>query len=504
MKHVAPAAIGIYRGRWRNVRSLVRAALALMVATSPGRPRNQLSPEWLELWKPLARSDRIALSRVVHFFSAAEIGPQAVTEESFDEFRRHLDASFLQAPAETFALTARTWRKAQKAVEGWPRVSVLVPDRRRNWIFGWDRFPASFHKDCHTWLDRLAGRDLLNDAPCRPVRPTTVAHRAWQIRGFATAVVLKGRDAATLTTLRDLVEIETLKSGLRFFLDRTGKPTSAIADLATTLKAIARHHVGAEPALLEQMASIIRRLGSDRRGLSETNRARLRPFDETRNVDALLQLPAELMRQAAARHRSPQRAAVRAQLAVAIEILLMTALRKHNLATLDIERNLVRLGRGDALCIVIGADDVKNGEPLEFSLPPESAALVERYIRDFRPALTSGANTALFPGKGGGPKHPTFLGEQISGIIWSHMGLKVHPHLFRHIAAKLFLDSNPGAYEIVRRVLAHRSIDTTTNYYTGLEGPAAVRYFDKAILQLRWASKVKADINPKKTAGRRR
>ena len=55
----------------------------------------------------------------------------------------------------------------------------------------------------------------------------------------------------------------------------------------------------------------------------------------------------------------------------------------------------------------------------------------------------------------------------------------------RHIAAKLFLDANPGAYEVVRRVLGHRSIDTTTCFYTGLETPAAVRHFDKTILHLR-------------------
>jgi site-specific recombinase XerD len=61
----------------------------------------------------------------------------------------------------------------------------------------------------------------------------------------------------------------------------------------------------------------------------------------------------------------------------------------------------------------------------------------------------------------------------------------VHPHLFRHIGAKLFLDDNPGAYEVVRRVLGHRAIATTTNFYTGLETAAAVRHFDATILNLR-------------------
>jgi integrase len=198
----------------------------------------------------------------------------------------------------------------------------------------------------------------------------------------------------------------------------------------------------------------------------------------------LLTLPIELMRQAR-RHRNPQRGAVRAQLAVAIEILLMAPVRMSNLTKLDIERNLVRPGLGKALQIVISAEEVKNREPLEYPLPPESVDLLERYIREFRPHLAPAGNTALFPGVADGPKNQAFFGTQISRAIRAHTGMQIHPHLFRHIAAKLFLDANPGAYEVVRRVLGHRSIDTTTGFYTGLETAAAVRHFDKTILSLR-------------------
>jgi hypothetical protein len=85
------------------------------------------------------------------------------------------------------------------------------------------------------------------------------------------------------------------------------------------------------------------------------------------------------MRQAR-RHRNAQRGAVRAQLAVAIEILLMAPIRMRNLVNLDIERNLVRSVRGGALHIVIGAEEVKNREFLEHPLPSESAALIDTYI----------------------------------------------------------------------------------------------------------------------------
>ena len=73
---------------------------------------------------------------------------------------------------------------------------------------------------------------------------------------------------------------------------------------------------------------------------------RLRPFNEPENVSVLLALPQELMRQAQ-RHRNFRRGAVRAQLAVAIEILLMAPIRMRNLVNLDIEQILsARSGAG--------------------------------------------------------------------------------------------------------------------------------------------------------------
>jgi hypothetical protein len=83
-------------------------------------------------------------------------------------------------------------------------------------------------------------------------------------------------------------------------------------------------------------------------GHTETNRTRLRPLDDRGNIIALLKLPDELMRQAR-RHRNLQRGAVRAQLALVVEVLLMAPIRMSNLVKLDIERNLVRPGQGRAL-----------------------------------------------------------------------------------------------------------------------------------------------------------
>ena len=321
-----------------------------------------------------------------------------------------------------------------------------------------DSFADSFRQDCTHWCDRLAGRDLLEEMSFRPARPITVQHRYFQIRSFASALVLRGRDPATITSLRDLVEIEAFKEGLKFFVERKGgKSTSAIAYMARSLKAIARHHLDVDRGHLDKLGAIIRRLETGRRGLTETNRARLRQLDDLQNRNAFLQLPCTLVG-IAVRNPRPHRGAVQAQMAVAIEILTMAPMRIGNLVKLDIDGNLVRTGPSGEMHIVIEPEEVKNSEPLDYPLPQESAELIERYLREFLPRLAPAGSTALFPGRWGGPKVTNGFAQQITDTIHRFTGMRINPHLFRHVAAKLYLDANPGGYEVVRRVLAQRSI----------------------------------------------
>ena len=75
--------------------------------------------------------------------------------------------------------------------------------------------------------------------------------------------------------------------------------------------------------------------------------------------------------------------------------------------------------------------------------------------------------------------------ENISSTIRKALGLHVHPHLFRHLAARLFLSRHPGHYEEVRRVLHHRNIQTTIDSYAGLEAATALNRYDDIVLSLK-------------------
>ena len=163
----------------------------------------------------------------------------------------------------------------------------------------------------------------------------------------------------------------------------------------------------------------------------------------------------------------------------------MAPIRLGNLCALDLEQNLVRPGRGKQLHLVIEATDVKNRHALEFPLPPQSIELVERYLREFRPHLAAPGCTALFPGRSGGSKGTNTLGGQISKTIRSYTGIKMHPHLFRHVTAKIYLDANPGGYEVVQAG-ARASFDRHHHrlFLTGQETAAAIRHFDHTILEV--------------------
>jgi integrase len=81
---------------------------------------------------------------------------------------------------------------------------------------------------------------------------------------------------------------------------------------------------------------------------------------------------------------------------------------------------------------------------------------------------------------------------QVGKATFRHLGIRLTPHQFRHLAGKLVLDARPGAHELVRALLGHRSITTTLRYYAGLEQESAAQHYDEVIEQIR------------STAGRRR
>ena len=300
---------------------------------------------------------------------------------------------------------------------------------------------------------------------------------------FASALVRRNVPLEQITGLDILVEVNNFRETLRFMIDRQGGTlTEAIYNCATALKAVARHHVKIDPAHLEQLQRSCTRIKVKNRGLTEKNRRRLRQFDDSLNISELMHLP-ERLEQLAKRTKG-RKAAVIMQLAVAIEILTMAPIRIGNLTALKLGETLfwTRPGRKGRLLLTFPAEDVKNDALIEFDIPTESTKLIERYLDNYRSLLFDDPGDWLFPGRNGRHKCEGGLGPQIKKTIYKHTGLLVNAHLMRHIGAKIYLDEHPGSFEVIRRLLGHSSMDTTTAYYTGFESKAAIKHFDDVIL----------------------
>ena len=219
-------------------------------------------------------------------------------------------------------------------------------------------------------------------------------------------------------------------------------------------------------------------------GLTPKNMAVIRQFKDPKNRARLRALPGKLFDEALAGRDALVRAAVTAEIALAIQIDLVAPMRLANLAALHLEKNLVRIGGPEPTYhLVIPPEDVKNDQPLEYPLPKVVSEMLGLYLAVFRPRLCRSDSPWLFPGELDGHKAKGTLSGQIIERITKELGIRVTPHQFRHLAAAFILEKDPANYEFVRRVLGHKNLQTTINFYVGLEMVDAVRKFSAMALE---------------------
>jgi integrase len=223
-------------------------------------------------------------------------------------------------------------------------------------------------------------------------------------------------------------------------------------------------------------------------GMTDKNLAAIRTFMQSEAWRELHHLPQVLMGEAKeASYSSPIKAAVRAQMAVAIAILNVAPIRRGNLGIIRIGENLIRTGGPQTpYRLVFPNYDVKNRVKLDFPLDAELTALIDDYLFNYRPALVADAkNPWLFPGAGGSHKLLTTLSDQITSFIEKSIGLRLTVHQFRHLSAAIILKHQPGNYELVRLLLGHRTVQVTIRNYIGLESTHAGEVYGDLVRSLR-------------------
>jgi integrase len=196
-----------------------------------------------------------------------------------------------------------------------------------------------------------------------------------------------------------------------------------------------------------------------------------------------LWIKAESIGKTASTKRIARKAHLLVQSAVAIEILTFAPMRLSNLQGLRLDEHISWMGKRAR--ISIPRQQVKNNQALEYLLPESLSKRIKDYLSNHRGYLGDSDSQFLFPGRNGEAKDCSALRNQIHNTLWNEAGIKLTPHQFRHAAAKILLDSKPGYYEVVRKVLGHKSLSTTYSHYAGAETQAAINLYDDVIIQHR-------------------
>jgi integrase len=494
-----PASEGVTKQRWSRMRSLVLAALRdLGLDPIPGRDMGGWSDGWKTAAQSLpAHALRYGLSAFMSYCTRTGVEPLDVTQATFEGFYDALcHKSLYREPTAAHRSAVRNWNRAVAAQPAWPQLIIPIDQHPRYYSLEWSSFPASYVEDVEAFLSRCSSggaSDEFEDDYYKPMSPNTIELRRRQLRQLSSALVFSGFAVDRLTHLSVLVDPKNAEPALRWMKHRTGgKTTQTVAQHAWLLRTAAKHWVK-DVVHADKLLEWAKNLSCKPKGMTPRNRDRLRQFDRKQNVQALLTLPSKVVaeaRRSRASLKSPSALdaqARRVMYAAAVEILVLAPMRACNLTNFDYTRHLVQFGRGSKSSwhIVIPNEEIKNGEPLELSLPASSVALIKTYMDMFRPRLCAVPSPYLFPSRAGGARNVVAFSQALSAFLARETGINMHTHFFRHLAGKLHLDANPNDIETVRRMLGHRSTTTTLNYYTGQRTKQAFRDYDKTLTRLR-------------------
>ena len=472
----------------QNHKANVRRALVWFAGEQDVAPRGvRLTVEWARLRDRIEeRGVRARLSGLMRYCSGKAIAPGDVTEATLDDYMTYRAATTrLDTNTAARRQIARAWNACADTIDDWPAHRLVEPPVRKADGPTWDDFPEGLRRDVETYLAGLSRlRRGLSRKRIRPCKPSTIRTRREEL-----IVVIKR--AARIVPLESLVGLKVLldpalvEQVLNALWKQNGeRPTVFTIDLAWKLLSVGRE-IGLDQTELEQLDEFRAKLETFRTtGLTTKNQRLIRQVLNPKVWTSIVNLPEALMRQARQlQEHAPVKAAVTAQVAVAIALLTAAPIRLGNLGRIRLGENLTRpAGMDEPYWLVFPDYDVKNNVPLEFELDRRLTDLIEEYVDDCRPALIRGSNEPwLFPGDGRGHKSLQTLGSQITERIAAATGVRMTVHQFRHAAAAIYLKHRPGEYEMVRRLLGHRNIVTTTRFYCGLETMQATKVYGDII-----------------------
>jgi integrase len=482
------ARLGVTAKTVANHKSNVAAALRWFGKEHQVSPRGvALTVRWAGLRDGIDdRGRRARLYGLMRYCSGRGLEPAAVDDAVLQNYLRYrAETTSLAASTMAQRSIARAWNVSAHKVADWPTQRLKEPPVKASEGPAWEEFPEGLRRDIDTHLAGLARMRRGSDGKrIRPCSPKTIKTRRAELVAVARMAVRIGTPIESLTSLAALLDPDVVGPVLDAYWKKNGEePNVYTIDLGWKLLSLAKQ-IGLGETAIERLDDIRAALEEHRHGgLTGKNLKLIRQVLTEGIWSEVVSLPNVLMRQARAdQAHAPVKAALTAQLAVAIAILSMAPVRLTNLVSIELEKNLIKPGGPTSpFWLTFPHYDVKNRVNLDF-IDEALTKLIDEYIHDFRPTHVRGSNAAwLFPGVAGEPKTANMFSTQITERIQNATGLRITVHQFRHACAAIYLKHRPGEYETVRRLLGHRNIQTTINFYCSLETTQANEAFGKII-----------------------
>jgi integrase len=169
--------------------------------------------------------------------------------------------------------------------------------------------------------------------------------------------------------------------------------------------------------------------------------------------------------------------------ALQVGILLSAPIRLKNLNELSIGKSLIESGSGRhrQVRIQLTSDETKTHSNYSAPLSPRIYPVLDAWLSDYRSIVCDQPSTLLFPNSKGQLRSRESMSAKLARFVERETGLKVNTHLFRSLAAKIYLAHDPDGLEVVRQLLGHTSIKTTLKAYAELQTDPAFQRLEDAL-----------------------
>jgi hypothetical protein len=266
----------------------------------------------------------------IRYCSANNVSPWEVDETVVDRFVDYRNRCSKPADDAFRRLLARAWNANDGSVPNWPKRHLAEPPKSV-------KFPRGLRRDVDKYLNDLNGLTKIRKIRGRhtkPLRLSTIRGRRAELQAAARMATKIGIPIERLDSLRSMLKPKVAEKILDAYWQKNGKkPRIYTIDLARRFVAIGKEAKCLSEKECEQLWEIWNRLNLEKpeEGLTEKNLTFLRKVLTPGVWGRVVKLPFAMMEEARRQRHRPIRAAVIAQLAVAVAIEAVAPVRLENL-----------------------------------------------------------------------------------------------------------------------------------------------------------------------------